>query len=68
MREFTDAVVQNVFVTVQDAAGRSASISFADDGIIVHRSRPLQGKKVEIPYTELLNLVASKNAKFFDRA
>ncbi len=64
--EFTDAEVSSVLLSVKDKQGRSVSIGFLDDRLIVHRRRPRKGKKVEISYDELCDLVLRKNRDFFD--
>ncbi len=63
--KFTDAVVQNVIVNVRDSKGRQASISFDEQGVHFHRSRPKQGREAIISYDRFLDLAEEGNRDFF---
>ena len=64
--KFTDAVLDSVLVDLRDAKGRHVSVSFADEGLIIHSSRPHQGKKAFLSYENLLDAVEFDNDKFFE--
>ena len=64
---FTDAIVNDVSVTIADGTGRSLSISFEEAGLLFHKSRPLQGRKALVPYEELFDLALTKNPRLFNK-
>ena len=65
VRTFTDTVLSHTLISIEDQQGRKASLSFEDEEIVLHRSRPFQGRKARISYNRLLDLVAEDHPEFF---
>jgi hypothetical protein len=63
--KITDAVIDLGVITVVDKDGRSASISF-DDEHVIHKRRPLQGKKASVSLALLLDRALLENRDFFE--